>query len=172
VKRIFAIILLICLSLTILGYHFVFNYQITLAKTQMKKELLSSKHDNDIVLFEFTQDQMNELEWENSHEFHYHANMYDVISKTNKNGNTIIRCVSDKKETALIKYYLKVNRENHTGDRRIAGILELSVTPFIPIQVLIPAIPLKNVMHSNFSFYASFIPECFHMVITPPPEAC
>ena len=171
-KRIFAIILLICLSLTILGYHFVFHYQITLAKTQMKKELLSNKHDSDMVLFEFTQDQMNELEWENSHEFRYHGNMYDVVNKSIKDDKTILSCVSDKKETALIKYYMKVNRENHTGDRRIAGILELSVTPFIPVQVSIPATPLKNEVRLNFSFYPTFIPAYYHRVITPPPEAC
>lgn len=171
-KRITAIILLICLSLTILGYHFVFHYQISLAKIQMKKELLSNKHDSDLVHFEFTREQLNELEWENSHEFLYHGNMYDVVNKMFRAEKIILSCVSDKKETALIEHYMKVNRENHSGDRRIAGILELSVTPFIPVQVSIPAAPINYNIADKFCFYSTFIPEYFHMVITPPPKAC
>ncbi|MFL5772612.1 MAG: hypothetical protein ACJ75F_05615 [Flavisolibacter sp.] len=171
-KKFFAIVLLICLSLTIMGYHFVFRYQIALAKTQMKNELLSGVHDSEMIHFGFSSQQVVQLEWENGNEFRYLGRMYDVVQKTFANGKIILRCVSDEKETALLKYYLKVNRENQNGSRKIAGILELSLTPFIPVHVtLLPA--LLNVKPSHKFFPAiTYIKECFHMVLTPPPDGC
>jgi len=172
VKKIFAIILLICLSLTIMGYHFVFRYQIALAKTQMKHELLSGIHDSEMIHFEFSCQQARQLEWENGNEFRYQGTMFDVIQKTFVNGKVSLRCVSDEKETALIKYYLKVNRENHNGNRKIAGILELSLTPFIPVHVALPPALLKDEPPRKFFPRITFIRECFHIVITPPPDFC
>jgi hypothetical protein len=97
--------------------------------------------------------------------------MYDLVKKTRVNEKVILVCVSDKNETALIKHYLKIIGENNSGNRRIADILELSITPFIPVQINLLLIPERNLsaLFGNCSFA---IHDGIQRVITPPPEFC
>jgi hypothetical protein len=55
----------------------------------------------------------NGFEWEDSHEFSYKGEMYDVISLDYKKDKLIIHCIKDTEENVLIQLYSKMQGKTH-----------------------------------------------------------
>ncbi|MFL5810113.1 MAG: hypothetical protein ACJ749_11370 [Flavisolibacter sp.] len=170
-KKITAILLLFCLVFATAGYHFVFRYQISEAKSEMKKQLqASSDHKEDITAFNLTREELATVEWENAHEFRFNGEMYDLISKQSKNGVLHLRCIADEKETALLDQYMDINRNNLPGKKTLNSLIQLICAQFIP-----PAAVTMNAavyLPVNFPSYSSNLFSVTYPIHTPPPRDC
>ena len=110
-------------------------------------------------------------EWEEEHEFRYKGKMYDVIDQRIEDGQLIVRCISDEKETELIKKYEEILEKQFGGraKKRSVSLLKLICTPFtIPSAFMTSAI--VRLLHNQYSIYRCNIPFVCRDVITPPPR--
>ena len=171
-KKIFSILLLCCLLLNVLGYHIIFYIRQTEVKAEMKRSLLfhSSKEEDLFIISLNDKKELDKLEWEGDDEFELNGEMYDVIEKKNKDGKLIIRCISDKKETALIQQYEKLNKETNSKNR---SALLLKIVGHAYISPAITSISTDTKpMTAKFLFNTEIISSYCHDVLTPPPQVC
>lgn len=138
----------------------------------MKQYLASNNHKDVEVLIIPVHDTaaLAQLQWEGETEFGLNGEMYDVLQKTITANKLIIRCISDTKETALLKDYEQINKENNNPSKqKSASLIKLITTYFEPI-------PLLSYFHfpaSDKSIYISFKSTLFFHypnVLTPPPQ--
>lgn len=169
-RKISAFILLICLFFTVLGYHFIFQYQIRVAKTSMKKTLRNTRNREDLIEFTFTTNQPPDLEWKNDHEFKFRGSMYDVVDIHEDKDQVHIRCISDEKETALIEQYFKINKGKDQS-APVLSMLRMTATPFILQSLQLPSIP-QNIFSFQYPVFSSGIEPGIHKILLPPPRVC
>ena len=65
---------------------------------------------------------MQNLHWEGNDEFSFDGQMYDVVEKKIEDGKIMIRCIADKKETALVNK-LNDNSNGNEKDNKIVNEL-------------------------------------------------
>ena len=107
---------------------------------------------------------------EGSHRSQLNDEMYDVIEKKNKDGKLIIRCISDKKETALIQQYEKINKETNSKNK---SALLLKIVGHAYISPAITSIFTDTKpMITRFLFNTAIISSYCQDVLTPPPQIC
>lgn len=99
-----SILLFFCLMAPILV---TFSSHVYLKK-QIRKEVLikitCGIDHSELELLTLSNKQcLTELKWENTEEFEYKNQMYDVVQKEHKNDTTYFWCWSDKKETKINK---------------------------------------------------------------------
>jgi hypothetical protein len=157
--------LLTCFSLTFAGYHLVFYLQRAALKSEMKAFLRSQETHRDIVQISFTEEELSQLEWEGDDEFFFNGEMYDVIQKKADGNKTIIFCISDKKETALLNEYQKTHKRNTTH----SATIQLFSTQFVLPDDCSLQQPQKTIkkypVHHSFS-----IQNLASTIIQPPPD--
>ena len=168
-RKLFAIIAVCCLLFVTGGYHLYFELRIVEAKRQMRKELLLVPKNNVTKLI-VSEKEKEALQWEDRLELRYKDEMYDVIKMEEQNGQTIIWCISDKKETWLINQYLKTQKQSSEGNSS-AEILKLLTVQFIPAIVLSLAVPIQLKKQHFFDDQLK-TPSFLHLVPTPPPKVC
>lgn len=166
-RNLISILLLTCLSLTFAGYHLVFYFQRAALKSEMKAFLQNEKTHKDIVQLSFTDEELNQLEWEGDDEFCFQGEMYDVIQKKRDGNKTVILCIPDKKETALLSEYQKTHKRNTTHS---------STVPLFSIQFVLPddcylKQPQKSI-EKYFVCYSFSLQSIASTVIPPPPDIC
>ncbi|SRR6266508_3149158 len=137
----------------------------------MKKILLNQPKSEDENYFVFSLNDkkaIEQLEWEGDDEFSLHGEMYDVIEKKLENNKLIIRCLSDTKETALIRKYQKINNEANAKTK--SGLLvKLVSSSYLATTNTI--ILIRNIFVSEpVSFQLQIISSPVDDVITPPPQ--
>ncbi len=170
-KKIFAILLLCCLLLNIIGYHIIFCIRHSEIKAEMKRLLRLHANNEEQEVFAFSLNDkkaLEKLEWESDDEFNLNGEMYDVIDKKILDGKLLIRCISDKKETALLKKYEKINNENNSKNKS-ALLLKLVSSSYISstnTNAIIKNIPVAT----KVSFQSEIISSSHHEVLTPPPQ--
>lgn len=168
VRNLVAILLFICLFFTVLGYHFIFYVQLTSAKAEMQKILPHIKDNAHITEFHLSAEEAQNLNWDDDNEFSYKGQMYDVIEKKIQNGALVIKCISDKNETALLDNYLS-NQRNTSGNQPVSYLLKIVTNAFVRSSIICPAIPEKNLQTQFLPYYSptSFIN---FPVLTQPPK--
>jgi hypothetical protein len=136
----------------------------------MKKTLFrKAKIEAETVLVFSLNDKyaMRRLKWEGNDEFNFDGQMYDVIEKKIGNDKLIIRCISDRKETALIKKYEKMNDENNSKNKSalLLKLINVSYLPAKNIELFISDKPIPSLY-----FQSDIIPSGVRDVLTPPPQ--
>ncbi len=146
VKKIAAAILLIPLLLNGSGYHFYFTLKRIALRTEMRSFLSRSRGSRYTEDFIFRTDAAGNvpgLEWEGDDEFRYKGDMYDIIEKKIEGDVLTVRCISDEKETSLLKDYEAASRNDfgHPSSRnKFAHWLKLASALFtIPISIAYPS---------------------------------
>ncbi|MGZ3888047.1 MAG: hypothetical protein ACXVBR_07450 [Flavisolibacter sp.] len=132
-KKFSAIVIFLCLFLTVLGYHLLFRIQLREIRLAMRKEL-SQAGQRKLRVLTFTSEQAALLEWENEKEFQYHEQMYDVQEKHWEGKQLVVRCLEDQKERTLREAYQKINRQHPDSPLQLS-LLKLMHTPFL-MQVM------------------------------------
>ncbi len=135
----------------------------------MKTQMLSTE-SREVTKLVFSNDQLKEISWEENTEFSYQDEMYDVIKLEKSNGKTIIWCLADKKETALVGQYLK-SRKQSSEKNGSDQILKLLTTQFLPSTQKDFIVPLQ-LQQQIFNLYQLSIPAIANAIITPPPKVC
>jgi hypothetical protein len=83
---------------------FVSYFEIThyFLKKEIKLLLKHGVPKDELVIFEFDKNEMNQLVWLKKNEFDLNGNLFDVVRRHVKNnGKTYMECISDEKETEL-----------------------------------------------------------------------
>jgi len=169
VKKIQAFILLICLFLTVNGYHYIYQYRIAEARQEMHEMIRDKTASPLITTIELSPADMASIEWESAHEFRFHEKMYDLVSRKDHNGRVYLSCIADEKESGLSNAYREANRHNRPGNAPLEELLRLAATPFLQPSIEIPAyIPIENKsLRPNVDESLLQAPAA---VTTPPPE--
>lgn len=133
----------------------------------MKAFLRSQKEHKDIVLISLNNNESKRLSWENENEFRYKGEMYDVIEKKTDGNKVQIRCVSDKKETALLIEYQKNNKRNAANS---------TIVQLINAQFVLPADhslkPVVRLINNYFKDHSFHLQKIASPVLLPPPDVC
>jgi hypothetical protein len=139
----------------------------------MKERIRTHPGNGDETVFVFSMDDktaMNKLEWEGDDEFSLNGEMYDVIEKKTENDKLIIRCLSDKDETALIKKYSQINHETNR-ESKTALLIKLVSSLYLFEEA--ENIFFKPVYHRvQTYFYFQNVFSISQEVLTPPPRYC
>jgi hypothetical protein len=168
VKKVISFILLVCLFFNLSGYHLFFYLRKQELKADMKEILRSSLMNKDIQQFILPLNNKGlvaDIEWEGKEEFRMNGEMYDVVEKRIEDGKMIIRCISDTKETSLIKDYEKTCKDdfsNFPSRHKSALLLKLVSSLYVSPSVNDPFfcnIPLVK-----------YMPICYRIILPIPPD--
>jgi len=113
--------------------------------------------------------EIEKLVWEGDDEFRVSGEMYDVIEKKIQGEKLIIRCISDKKETALLKNYEKTNREDNSKSR--SALLVKLISSFYLSETNNVICIDNNLALLHISFQQRIFSTHRHDVLTPPPQS-
>jgi len=154
-----------------IGYHILFYFRQREIKSEMKKLLLAhpNKHDENEFVF-LLNDKMTtrQLTWEGNDEFSFNGGMYDVIEKKTEGNKLTIRCLADKKETALLKKANDRWRENEKNNKALNELFQLLQTLFhhSPSEEL----TFNDASGNNFYTFLESLPFQIKKIPTPPPQ--
>jgi hypothetical protein len=142
----------------------------------MKKILLLHNDNKDEELFVFPLNDkkaLEKLDWEGNDEFKLNGEMYDVVEKRVENNNIIIRCISDKKETRLVKDYEKTNKDDfgnlpcsHKSSQLLKLVCSLYVNPFSNNSFY-----YNKPLIKHRPVYYRIIPSISPDILIPPPKS-
>jgi hypothetical protein len=167
VRKLTSILLLTCLCFTLLGYHLIFNHQLSAVKSEMKAFLKSQKDYKDVVQLSLNEKESKQVYWENENEFRYNGEMYDVIEKKIKGNQIVIRCIPDKKETALLNEYQKNNKSKSSN----LTLLQLITAPYVlPVDHSMKQ--PEKIIKKRFINLSSSLQNTASAVLLPPPDVC
>ncbi len=136
-KTISSILLILSLAVPFGGSFIVLQFQKQLIKKEIKNRIISGMDRNDLVVLKFTKSESeNKLKWEESKEFEYGGEMYDVV-ESESNGDTITYwCWLDRAETKLNRQLndlsaraAEQNPWNKENLRRITTFLQSLYSP-------------------------------------------
>ena len=169
-KRLVAIFLFLSLVITITGYQAVYYFYLQQVKAEMKQHLLSAA-SNEVTTFVIHTDnaaEVSALQWEEETEFSLNGTMYDVLEKKQHGNTLILRCIADTKETALIRQYQQLTKNNNSA-QKWASLYKLLDTHYIPVDDMhMGAYALD--MRKPFSRHMPSVLSCYHHILTPPPR--
>ena len=129
-KKLVCIVLLGSLFISVTGYHFLFYLAQWEIKSSVQKKIRSQLKpgDTEQFLFDLTEKKSSESpEWASENEFSFKGEMYDVLEKRLVKGEIYVQCISDKKETELIKKYQDISRNDWGGSSKKKTILLLKL---------------------------------------------
>lgn len=90
------------LTWQIIGFVAYFEFTHYHLKKEIKLLLKQGVPKDELVIFNFDANELNELIWLKKNEFDLNGNLFDVVrSHKTKDGLTYMECISDKKETIL-----------------------------------------------------------------------
>jgi hypothetical protein len=151
----------------LLGYHLIFNHQLSAVKSEMKAFLKSQKDYKDVVQLSLNEKESKQVYWENENEFRYNGEMYDVIEKKIKGNQIVIRCIPDKKETALLNEYQKNNKSKSSN----LTLLQLITAPYVlPVDHSMKQ--PEKIIKKRFINLSSSLQNTASAVLLPPPDVC
>lgn len=172
-KKAFVIIVLTSLFLSEMGYFFYYNYELTIVKKEVKKNLLSSGLGNKLLQQIDYSVNHGEIQWEEpGREFYFKGQMYDVVYISKKNGHYLIHCISDKKETALKKTVNNLAQQNSSKPttNKNKHILKLKITLY-DLAGATYAWHTPFPQGKSFNAYQPFSYTAFIEIPGPPPRA-
>jgi hypothetical protein len=133
----------------------------------MKAFLKSQKDYKDVVQLSLNEKESKQVYWENENEFRYNGEMYDVIEKKIKGNQIVIRCIPDKKETALLNEYQKNNKSNSSN----LTLLQLITAPYVlPVDHSMKQ--PEKIIKKRFINLSSSLQNTASAVLLPPPDVC
>jgi hypothetical protein len=135
IKIIITSLLLCCVLIDPVVVTFTWlNYQKTVVKEEVNRQVISNIDQDDLVLLQFSKEEAgNELQWENSKEFEYNQQMYDVV-KTMTLGDTVYYwCWMDRKETNLNRRLDELTARELGKDQRIKEKPDRFISSFKPL---------------------------------------
>ncbi|OQY93564.1 MAG: hypothetical protein B6D37_10745 [Sphingobacteriales bacterium UTBCD1] len=176
-KKTFSAILLVALFLNGSGYYIFYNLRKQELKKAMKEYLMAMPGPENVTEFRFPEtdkQSLAKIEWENSHEFWYEGELYDLIEKRTENDQVVIRCVNDEKETGLMKLVQKISDENQgnaSSKNSSAILLKLIQASFIPSREI--RTQFNAQLQQSYFYFHTYLLPAHREVLTPPPKpAC
>ena len=172
-KKHIAILLFVIFSIDIAGYYLVFSFRQIIIKQNIKYSIKLNLPNELLTLIISTPSTAKEILWKERGEFRYRGNMFDIVRKVIKSGDSIFYyCINDKKETKLFsnleEYVNKSQEAQKDASSRFQNYLNFhSILFFKPVKEFICRFN-ENYLVYNYiqSSYLNFIPD----ILSPPPE--
>jgi hypothetical protein len=161
------------LIIQVAGYRLIsFCWQLQL-KRSVRRSFRSSRTEEQTDSFVFTNAQWKKyVEGADEDEFLYKGKMYDVIELKKDRNHVKITCITDEKETALIKKFNDLTRNDmgNRGSKTILQLFKLFSNPFIESGRLL-LMPLATNNRVFQASYPQYISSTSLDVLTPPPQS-
>lgn len=175
-RRILSLLLLTAFFLNIIGYHFIFQVRQHRIKENMEVLLHSASIQNPLELRFFLSDEaaISKLTWEDENEFTFNGELYDVIRKTTVNGELVIQCIKDKKETHLVNDYAKISKETQgdpSSKNKSTILLKLITGFFIKTEQPVLSLP-SCVSKKHENTVCASLSSGSKEILIPPPQVC
>jgi hypothetical protein len=167
--KITSLFLLLCITLHTTGLYLVFHVYQKEVKREMKKYLRQDLHQESIVAFLYSPANASDFVFVDEEEFALNGQMYDVIFKESKGGQTVIHAIDDKKETALVQAFLKHQRADHSCKAKMNGLghfLTLLYLANEPSEIKIA----ENTVTNRWAHCLCTYPKNEQLVLKPPPR--
>lgn len=167
--QLICVLLLFCLLINISGLFLIFCYRQQEVKWEMKQYLSRNLQHASLTVFAFSLQDKKNINWEANDEFSFQGQMYDVIKELQLGDTTIVYCVPDSKETALIKSFLQQSEKQAPLKEKNSLPVQLLSTPYLVAEpnTGLHFAPLKLLHHTQYAF---FLPYAEQVILTPPPQ--
>ena len=159
----------------IIGFVAYFEFSHYHLKKEIKLVLKQGVPKDELVIFEFDKNQLEELIWLKKNEFNYHGNLFDVVrSHETAEGKTYMECISDKQETLLFKKLEQTVSINLGDDSNPTPLFNWLKTLHFPLSISFFEIKIPNLYKTylprpNFHFEESIL-QSTSEIESPPPE--
>lgn len=154
-RKLISYILVLFMTWQIIGFVGYFEFSYYLLKKDIKKLLKEGVPEDELVYFEFSKKEMNNLIWIKKNEFKLNGNMYDVVRTKPTKDKFILECVSDTQETILfakLDQTISKNLGNKKGGGPVSKWLKLLHTPVIVsgYDLSVSILPVEDLFKKNF----------------------
>jgi hypothetical protein len=120
VRSVVSFLFIVFLIWNYIGFFTYFQIEKHAIKKAVKLKLNRSVPENQLHTFQFTENQISQLNWYEEHEFRYKDKMYDIVYSTSlDNGAFIFQCVSDEQETKLFAQLNKLIQNEVNDEKNI-----------------------------------------------------
>ena len=162
------------LFVSVTGYHFLFYLEQWEIKSAVKSKIRSQSAIEyaQKFVFDLTGNKSPENpEWMDENEFSFKEELYDILEKKLVDGRIYVLCISDKKETELIKKYQDISRNDWGGSDKKRTILLLKLVNSVYIITCRP-VSVQSICSglSGWSHYTCPLTITTAEVLTPPPR--
>ena len=158
------------------GYLIEFQFESTRIRKEIKKLTKEAVPLNQLVYFQFSEKEIQNLTWTKKNEFKKNGHFYDVVWRKNlANGVVEFQCVSDDQETVLfakLDQYVSANLANSNPDKPLKNWSKLVFGVYLPSQFDIQPI-FKSTLSAyteNGFYYKDQLSIGFLFIETPPPN--
>ncbi|MBK9731042.1 MAG: hypothetical protein IPO83_07120 [Chitinophagaceae bacterium] len=171
--RTFTIILLICFFLfDSLGFYFLFENKMLIAKSDAGKMMKRPEGKNELVTIIISKNSQDQFSWNDDHEFQYKNEMYDVVS-IKENGNLLIyTCYHDVNEANAVSELVDhvKNTKDPCSSRNASKKNRWETDKYFTMQMLMDVHQHK--VNSSCEEYSQLPPDLIHCIILTQPPNC
>lgn len=150
-------------------------YQKIIVKKKVDKQIIAGIGREDLVLLKFSKEDLTaKLHWENSKEFEYNRQMYDVIETITLDDAVYYWCWRDHKETKLNRRLEELTAQALGRDRKIKGNNERLISFFKSLYFTISYIWNGSASESSDKQCCLFLNLYSSIIMqppTPPPQS-
>lgn len=137
-------------------------------KEYIKEKILGQLKEEDL---EIVSPGNQNIYWEEKgKEFSLNGEMYDVVKAKTVNGKTMLYCINDKKEKALIDNYNLITKNNSSPDKKNKNGFDNSFNFFLNSIEKASALNFASAVISFHSFDSQLCDNIAEH-ISPPPKA-
>jgi len=175
-RKLISFLLLFLFLWQIGGYLLEFEIESSRVRKELKKLSKEAVPLNQLIYFQFSDKEIQNLTWTKKNEFKKDGHFYDVVWKKNlANGLVEFQCVSDDQETVLfakLDQYVSANLANSNPDKPLKNWSKLVFGVYLPSQFDIQPIFQSSLSaHTeNGFYYKDQLSIGFLFIETPPPN--
>ena len=129
-KKIISILLILFTLAPFWLFFSLLQYEKYVVKEEIKKAIVAGIDKSELELLRFSKEETTKLEWEDSKEFEYMGEMYDVVETEIKGDSIYYLCWWDYEETKLnkqldllVKQATSSNHRNRERTERLQNLL-------------------------------------------------
>lgn len=158
------------------GYLLEFQIESTRIRKEIKKLTKEAVPLNQLIYFQFSEKENNQLVWIKKNEFKKNGHFYDVVWKKDLgNGKIEFQCVSDDQETQLFEkldQYVSANLVNSNPNKPLKNWTKLVFGVYLVSHFDIQPIfePSVSAYSENGHYYNRKLSFPFLFIETPPPN--
>jgi len=149
------------------------GYERAVHRNEIKEQLITGMEKNELVVFAFTDEEVEKLEWEHDREFEYKGFMYDVVDSWEENGLHYYKCWPDVEETRLnlkLKNLIAgVLGQDQRNKQQHEQLLVFIKSVFLQTSFVWKPVFLQDYFHSDL-FRIKSIEIVYYAPSTPPPR--
>lgn len=157
--RIYSGIALALLIFHFMGSQLLFHIQRSQVRKEVKLRIKQGVPEEQMLIFRFSTAApgLQNLQWENPHEFRFRGRMYDVVRQHTANDSIYLYCIDDQQETRLFATLSELvdNQLNQGPAREQQQVASLVLSNFyLPGKVL-------GLQHQNSLLNPAYSPYIF-----------